>query len=237
MLFRSSEHRFGSDLGSQFGLLEPYDAVEEFLADLRTVHASLCANGGRPLADGRLADLIRAASVFRFYLMPLDLRQHAQKHIDVVAGLFAAAGLEDFAALNEAERERVLLRELSSPRPLYSPFAQYSEDTEHELAIFRAAAEIKAQFGEEAIRQSIISNAENVSEILALALIMKETGLLRLNAEGLPESRLNIVPLFETIEALQECIGVMDHLFSLPWYRHLLAGRSNIQEIMLGYHA
>ena len=231
----ATAHRFGSGLGSQFGLLEPYDTVEEFLADLHTVHASLCANGSRLLADGRLADLIRAASVFRFYLMPLDLRQHAQKHIDVVAELFAAAGLEDFAALNETERERVLLRELSSPRPLYSPFAQYSEDTEHELAIFRAAAEIKAGFGEEAIRQSIISNAENVSEMLALALIMKETGLLRLNAEGLPESRLNIVPLFETIEALQDCIGVMDHLFSLPWYRHLLAGRSNIQEIMLGY--
>ena len=178
--------------------------MEEFLADLHIVHTSLCANGSRLLADGRLADLIRAASVFRFYLMPLDLRQHAQKHIDVVAELFAAAGLEDFTALNEAERERVLLRELSSPRPLHSRFAQYSEDTEHELAIFRAAAEIKAQFGEEAIRQSIISNAENVSEMLALALIMKETGLLRLNAEGLPESRLNIVPLFETIEALQE---------------------------------
>ena len=231
----ATAHRFGSGLGSQFGLLEPYDTVEEFLADLHIVHTSLCANGSRLLADGRLADLIRAASVFRFYLMPLDLRQHAQKHIDVVAELFAAAGLEDFAALNEAERERVLLRELSSPRPLHSPFARYSEDTEHELAIFRAAAEIKAGFGEEAIRQSIISNAENVSEMLALALIMKETGLLRLNTEGLPESRLNIVPLFETIEALQDCIGVMDHLFSLPWYRHLLAGHSNIQEIMLGY--
>lgn len=227
--------KLGSGLGSLFGLLEPYNRVEEFLADLQAIHSSLCDNGSRLLADGRLADLIRSASVFRFYLMPLDLRQHAQRHIDVVTELFAAAGLEAFQTLSESEREQVLLRELSSPRPLLSPFADYSEATEHELAIFRAAADIKTQFGEDAIRQSIISNAENVSEMLALALIMKETGLLRLNGSGQPLSRLNIVPLFETIEALQDCIGVMDRLFTLPWYRSLLAGRDNIQEIMLGY--
>lgn len=230
----ASGRGFGLGLGSRFGLLEPYADADAFIADLQALYDSLAANGSRLLADGQLADLLRAASVFRFYLMPLDLRQHAGKHADTVAELFAHADLEDFHALSESAKQRVLLRELATQRPLYNPYVRYSDDTAHELAVFQAAADIKQRFGEGAIRQSIISNAENVSDLLALALLLKETGLLRLE-NGRVRSRLNIVPLFETIGALQGCLDVMDSLFSLPWYRQLLAGCDDIQEIMLGY--
>ena len=229
-----SAHALGLTLGCRFGLLAPYADADAFLADLSAIHESLSSHGSRPLAEGTLADLMRAASVFRFYLMPLDLRQHAGQHADTVADLFAHAGLEDFNALNESERQHALLRELASPRPLFNPHVQYSEQSAHELAIFQAAAVIKTCFGDSAIRQSIISNAEQPSDLLALALLLKESGLLRLQ-NGQPVSSINIVPLFETIDALQGCLNVMDTLFSLPWYRQLLASRNNVQEIMLGY--
>ena len=69
---------------------------------------------------------------------------------------------------------------------------------------------------------------------MTLALLLKETGLLSLE-NGKPKSRINIVPLFETIEALENACPVMETLFSLPWYQDLLASRDQIQEIMLGY--
>ena len=94
--------------------------------------------------------------------------------------LFARAGLEEFAALDEAARSRVLLRELATPRLLYSPYLDYSAETEKELAIFREAALIQRQFGADAIGQSIISNCAQVSDILALALLLKEAGMIRL---------------------------------------------------------
>lgn len=203
---------------------EPYADADEFLADLHILQTSLRQNGSAALADARLADLIRAVSVFRFHLMPLDLRQHAAKHGETIAELFHHAGLENYLELNEHDKQTVLLRELKSPRPLYDRFAVYNETAQYELAIFQTARYVKDTFGENAINQSIISNCEQPSDILALALLLKESGLLSLK-DGLPISRINIVPLFETIEALQNACAVMETLFNLPWYQALLSSR------------
>ncbi len=224
----------GADIDCPFGLGEAYGSCEDFIADLNIIQQSLIDNGSALLAEGRLAHLLRAASIFQFYLMPLDLRQHAQIQAEAVADLFAHADLENFLSLNEAARQQVLLRELNNQRPLLNPFTTYDESTQRELAIFQAARQIKEQYGETAINQSIISNAETVSDVLVVALLLKETGLLYLDGQAV-HSRLNIVPLFETIEALEGCIEVMDALFALPWYQNALNGRERIQEIMLGY--
>ncbi|HGO6982666.1 TPA: phosphoenolpyruvate carboxylase [Neisseria meningitidis] len=224
----------GLGMGCKFGFLEPYASAQEFLDDLKKLQRSLIDNGSRLLAEGRLADLIRSVSVFGFHMMPLDLRQHAGKHADVVAELFQHAGLEDYNSLSEEQKQAVLLRELSHQRPLYSPFITYSDHTRHELAIFNEARKIKDEFGEDAVTQSIISNCEQPSDLLALALLLKESGLLAVE-NGKPHSRINIVPLFETIEALENACPVMETMFRLDWYDALLESRGNIQEIMLGY--
>lgn len=224
----------GLGMGCKFGFLEPYATVEEFLNDLKKLQRSLQENGSQLLAEGRLANIIRSVSVFGFHMMPLDLRQHAGKHADVVAELFQHAGLEDYNSLNEEQKQTALLRELSHQRPLYSPFITYSDHTRHELAIFNEARKIKDEFGEDAVTQSIISNCEQPSDLLALALLLKESGLLVVE-NGKPHSRINIVPLFETIEALENACPVMETMFRLDWYDALLESRGNIQEIMLGY--
>src|ERR1700742_5148221 len=69
------------------------------------------------------------------------------------------------------------------------------------------------------------------SDLLEVALLLKESGLV--DAKG--QSKLNIVPLFETIEDLQNCAGIMDQLLSLPEYRRLVDSRGGLQEVMLGY--
>ena len=224
----------GLGMGCKFGFLDPYATVEEFLNDLKKLQRSLHENGSQLLAEGRLANIIRSVSVFGFHMMPLDLRQHASKHADVVAELFQHAGLEDYNSLNEEQKQAALLRELIHQRPLYSPFITYSDHTRHELAIFNEARKIKDEFGEDAVTQSIISNCEQPSDLLALALLLKESGLLVVE-NGKPHSRINIVPLFETIEALENACPVMETMFRLDWYDALLESRGNIQEIMLGY--
>ena len=133
-------HQLGLTLGCYWGISkDPYPDADAFIQDLETLRQSLYANGSRLLADARLSDMIRAASVFRFYLMPLDLRQHADKHAEVVAELFQHAGLENYLELGEEDRQAVLLRELKTQRPLYSPFVSYSEDCVKVLSIFQEA--------------------------------------------------------------------------------------------------
>ena len=79
----------------------------------------------------------------------------------------------------------------------------------------------------------IISKTDGVSDLLEIALLLKEVGLLHVGEK--PHLHLNIIPLFETIADLRGCGKVMDELFSLPYYRKLLASRQNVQEVMLGY--
>ena len=174
----------------------------------------------------------RAVDVFGFHLGPIDLRQNSDVHERTVAEMLAAAspGL-DYRALGEAERVALLRSELVSPRPLVSPFIQYGEETEGELAIFRAAAALRRKYGAGAIRTSIISKTDSVSDMLELALLLKEVGLV--GADG--SAALAVVPLFETIADLRACVGVMDALLSIPEYRRLVDSQGGEQEVMLGY--
>ncbi len=137
----------------------------------------------------------------------------------------------DYKRMSEAERVELLLRELASPRPLVSPFIAYSEETSGELGVFSAAAAIRDRYGPGAIRTSIISKTEGVSDMLELALLMKEAGLIRAGGSA----SLHVVPLFETIEDLRACVGVMDRLLAIPEYRRLVDSLGGEQEVMLGY--
>ncbi len=209
-----------------------YRSVDEFAADLDVIDASLRANGGAIIARGRLRALMRAVDLFGFHLAPIDLRQNSDVHERTVAEILAAAspGL-DYRAMSEAERIELLRRELCSPRPLVSPFIVYSEETAGELEVFRAAAAIRKTYGPGAIRTSIISKTDSVSDMLELALLLKEVGLV--GADG--SAALYVVPLFETISDLRACVGVMDALLAIPEYRKLVDSLGGEQEVMLGY--
>jgi phosphoenolpyruvate carboxylase len=210
----------------------PYASAAEFSADLEVIATSLRQTNAGIVARGRLRSLKRAVDVFGFHLAPIDLRQNSDVHERTIAELFSAAspGL-DYKGLSEAERVGLLRRELDSPRPLCSPFIAYGEETAGELALFRAAAVIRSKYGPGAIRTSIISKTDSISDMLELALILKEVGLI--TAEG--SSALHLVPLFETIADLRACVEVMDTLLAIPEYRRLVDSLGGEQEVMLGY--
>jgi phosphoenolpyruvate carboxylase len=212
--------------------MEPYKDAEEFRHDLDVIDRSLRAHGAYIVTRGRLRGLRRAARCFGFHLSSLDLRQNSDVHERTVAELLeAVAPGTNYQGRSEDARIELLVKELETPRPLASPFLTYSDETRKELAIFHAAVEARATYGEEVIRTSIISKTDSVSDLLELAVVLKEVGLV--SADG--KSHIDIVPLFETITDLQNCARVMDHAFSLPIYRQFVESRGNVQEIMLGY--
>ena len=212
---------------------EPYAGADALAEDLDTLHHSLVANGSAALARGRLRHLRRAVKVFGFHLAPLDLRQNSDVHERVVAELLEVARPGTaYSSLDEAARCALLLEELATARPLASPHVAYSEESAGELAIFRAARGIHQRYGSAAIRNCIISKTDDVSDLLELAVLLKEAGLLRPLENALD---VNIVPLFETIGDLENAAGVMERLFSIPAYRGLLEARAHTQEVMLGY--
>jgi phosphoenolpyruvate carboxylase len=215
------------------GEAAPYATPGEFAADLDTIHRSLCEHNSVLLARGRLRNLRRAVSVFGFHLASVDLRQNSEVHERVVAELFSAArpGV-DYRALDEDARVALLTSELATARLLSSPFVDYSDETRGELEICRAAAEVRRRYGEASIVNYVISKTDDVSDVLEVALLLREAGLLRPHEDRLD---LNIVPLFETITDLRNAGRVMDRLLSLPGYARFLPARNGTHEVMLGY--
>ncbi|WP_426610209.1 phosphoenolpyruvate carboxylase [Bradyrhizobium sp. McL0616] len=210
----------------------PYDSVKELQADLDVLHRSLISNNARVIARGRLRLLRRAVDCFGFHLARLDIRQNSAVHERTIAELMDAANPgTSYLALGEDARISLLTNELRSARSLVSQFVKYSDETMGELNVFHAAAEAHAKFGSDAIPQCIISMCKGMSDMLEVAVLLKEVGLVHPSGR----SAINIVPLFETIEDLQASSGIMDRMLSLHDYRRLVDSRGSVQEVMLGY--
>ena len=215
-------------------------------------------------------------AVFGFHLASVDLRQNSAVHEIVVHELLTQAKATppspypstlSYAECDEDARVAWLTQELSSPRPLHSRHMVYSPRTVSELEVVAAAAEAHARFGASCVPHYIISNCTSLSDLLEVAILLKEGGLLNVQQSQSPTAaaavtssttattmtatatstatptstaaspalKLAIIPLFETIADLEASARVMTAAFQHPLFSTWVAGRGNMQEIMLGY--
>src|SRR5207253_8832555 len=145
----------------------------------------------------------------------LEVRQHAEVHGRALVN--ARAGLLD-------------------AEPVAAPGVSAAEV----VATFRAMAALQDRFGEEACHRYVISftrDARDVLEVLSLAdLAGSETIPAAATADLAPgRPKLDVVPLLESADALDDARAVLADLFSDPTYRRHLETRDNRQEVMLGY--
>jgi phosphoenolpyruvate carboxylase len=163
------------------------------------------------------------------------MRQNSDVHEEVVAELFAWAGVHpDYASLPEPDRVELLVSELGTRRPLVGDGAEVSELARKELDIVAAAARAVTVFGPQAVPNYIISMCQSVSDMLEAAVLLKEADLLDASRAE-PYAPVNILPLFETIDDLQRGSSILEAALDLPLYRAMVASRGDSQEVMLGY--
>ncbi len=207
---------------------EAYRTPAELEADLAVLADSLEANRGALLARGRLARVRRILAVIGFRLATLDIREHAERHHESLAALFASIGV-DYAALDRAGRTALLTDELASRRPLGPPA---SPDPPPALALMRTLRAELDRAGEEIVESYIVSMTRGVDDILAPAVLARDVGLVDIPS-GV--ARLGFVPLFETIDDLRRIGPVLRDLLATPPYRRLVELRGEVQEVMVGY--
>ncbi|MEL0463249.1 phosphoenolpyruvate carboxylase [Streptococcus pneumoniae] len=209
-----------------------YETANDFYKDLIAIRDSLLENKGESLISGDFVELLQAVEIFGFYLASIDMRQDSSVYEACVAELLKSAGIHSrYSELSEEEKCDLLLKELEEdPRILSATHAEKSELLAKELAIFKTARVLKDKLGDDVIRQTIISHATSLSDMLELAILLKEVGLV-----DTERARVQIVPLFETIEDLDHSEETMRQYLSLPLAKKWIASRNNYQEIMLGY--
>ena len=212
---------------------EKYLTADEFISDLTIIEKSLLENKGEILVTGEFEELLNVVKIFGFYLASIDMRQDSSVYEASVAELLSSANIEkDYSSLSEEEKCELLLKQLKEdPRPLsINDENKQSEELRKELAIFRTARKLKDKLGDNVIKQNIISHTTSVSDLLELAIMLKEVGLV-----GSDFARLQLVPLFETIEDLENSYEVMDKYLSLDIVKKWVSDNRRYQEIMLGY--
>ncbi|HEU4044540.1 phosphoenolpyruvate carboxylase [Streptococcus pneumoniae] len=209
-----------------------YETANDFYKDLIAIRDSLLENKGESLISGDFVELLQAVEIFGFYLASIDMRQDSSVYEACVAELLKSAGIHSrYSELSEEEKCDLLLKELEEdPRILSATHAEKSELLAKELAIFKTARVLKDKLGDDVIRQTIISHATSLSDMLELAILLKEVGLV-----DTERARLQIVPLFETIEDLDHSEETMRKYLSLSLAKKWIDSRNNYQEIMLGY--
>lgn len=209
-----------------------YETANDFYKDLIAIRDSLLENKGESLISGDFVELLQAVEIFGFYLASIDMRQDSSVYEACVAELLKSAGIHSrYSELSEEEKCDLLLKELEEdPRILSATHAEKSELLAKELAIFKTARVLKDKLGDDVIRQTIISHATSLSDMLELAILLKEVGLV-----DTERARVQIVPLFETIEDLDHSEETMRKYLSLRLAKKWIDSRNNYQEIMLGY--
>ncbi|WP_098749085.1 phosphoenolpyruvate carboxylase [Paenibacillus sp. EZ-K15] len=215
---------------------ERYQSPEEFIEDLNIIDRSLRFHFADYVADTYIQKLIRQAELFGFHTATLDIRQHSQEHENAMAEILRKMNVtQNYAQLSEDEKIELLNNLLNDPRPLTTPYQEYSDSTEECLEVYRTVFRAQQEFGVKCISSYLISMSEGASDILEVMVFAKEVGLFRKDNDGSVIATLQAAPLFETIEDLHAAPDIMRKLFSLPIYREAVSAMNELQEIMLGY--
>ncbi len=222
-----AEARAGEPAGSRGG----YADAAELRAELELIERSLVENGGERLARGRLHQLLRMVDTFALQLAVLDIRQHQGRHREARAELIVpAAGPIDSLPL---DRQQAFLEDLITSDAVLGH--ALSPDAAEVIATLRGVREAQERFGPDCVRDLVISDTGSQIPVLELLLLARHAGLVTLDGDGGLSSRVDLVPLFESIDALGAAAGSMERLYGSRVYRSHLASRGSRQQIMLGY--
>jgi phosphoenolpyruvate carboxylase len=192
-----------------------YTGPDQLVCELEEMQRNLVADGLPRVAYGEVQDFRWQVETFGFHLASLELRQHSEVHEAALAALrggLTEPGFELVPGVTAAEV----------------------------LATFRAAGAIQRRFGEDACHRYVVSftrSADDVLRVLDLADLAADPAIATAATGGLAPSKvaLDVVPLFESSDALTGAAEIIETLLADPRYRRHLAARGDRQEVMLGY--
>ena len=203
-----------------------YDNAAQFLADIDVVAASLLANRGQHAGYHAVRRLRHRIRTFGFHLATLDVRQHSDVHHDVLA---QGLGDEQWFARDREERLARLRDALEKDQ---GPLESLDAVGRRTLWVYEAIMQCRHKYGALAIGDYIVSGTTGPDDVLAVLLLARWADATDRRSGEVP---LDIAPLFESTQALEQCGDVMRRLLAEPAYRRHLEARGNQQVVLIGY--
>jgi len=222
---------------------EVYRSAGELLEDLDMLRRNLLQVKAGRIVKMDVDPVIRSVQTFRFHLAALDIRQNSRFHDQAVGQLMAASGQHaaNFEDWTESQRVDFLNRELASPRPFTRPDTKLETQADAVLSCYRVVTTHLDRHGSDGLGALIVSMTRSLSDLLVVYLLAREVGLASHSEEGMV-CRLPVVPLFETIDDLQQAPQILDAFLSHPMTQRSLALQKEkqgldrpVQQVMVGY--
>ncbi|MGB9128020.1 MAG: phosphoenolpyruvate carboxylase [Thiobacillus sp.] len=212
-----------------------YENAAAFLDDLYLLRDSLISHDDRIVAMQGLQALIRLVESFGFHLLQLDIRQESTVHTRTVAAVLRQIDADfDYLEAPEADRLQRLAAWIGHIDPIAINDAVLDDEAREALAVFRRMAKLQAEVGDEVFGAYVISMTHSASHVMEVMLLARLVGLCGHNGREW-FCRIQVAPLFETVDDLQRSQAILDQLLSNKVYRALVAADGNRQEVMLGY--
>ncbi|WP_042989315.1 phosphoenolpyruvate carboxylase [Vibrio cholerae] len=205
--------------GQKLAVKAPLQTADQLWEPLYACYQSLHECGMGVIADGSLLDTLRRIKAFGVHLVRLDIRQESSRHAEVISELTRHLGIGDYNQWSEQDKIAFLTTELNSKRPLLPRDWQPSPQVKEVLDTCKIiAAQSKDAFG-----AYVISMARTASDVLAVHLLLQEAGC---------PYRMDVCPLFETLDDLNNAESVIRQLMNIDLYRGFI---QNHQMVMIGY--
>ncbi|MCG7496905.1 phosphoenolpyruvate carboxylase [Vibrio sp. Of7-15] len=219
LLDNTLEELGGQMKGKPASNAEILTSVDQLWEPLLACYQSLHECGMGIIADGSLLDSLRRVKSFGVHLVRLDIRQESTRHSNVLSELTRYLGIGDYDQWSEQDKISFLVNELSSKRPLLPRDWEPSAEVKEVLDTCKVVAEQPR----EALGSYVISMARTASDVLAVHLLLQESGC---------KFRMDVCPLFETLDDLNNSETVIKQLLDIDWYRGFI---QNFQMVMIGY--
>jgi len=203
----------------------PYEKVAQFRSDIQLLADSLANNKGEHAGLFSVRRLLRRIDTFGFHLVTLDVRQDAAVHRRVIGDCL---GEDDWLEWSVADRTKRIIEALENKEGAPDILSTQARKT---LGVFHAIASCRRKYGGRAIGPFIISMTQGADDVFSV-MLLAHWGELHNKRGDVP---LDIAPLFETIDDLQNGPAILNSVLNTSLYSKHLAGRNNRQTVMIGY--
>ncbi|WP_338732003.1 phosphoenolpyruvate carboxylase [Mangrovimonas cancribranchiae] len=201
-----------------------------FVKALKTIRDSLVTNH-QSLYVSLVNSLINKVHLFGFHFANLDIRQDSRAHAKVfntMVDKLIESGSTIFPSNYHELSEKEQVKVLSEIKGHVDLSLFEDDEVLKTLKTIQAIKTIQQTNGEKAANRYIISNNQTTLNVMQLYAMLKLVAFE-------DDLTVDIGPLFETIEDLENAPAVMEELYTNPNYAAHLKKRGNKQTIMLGF--
>ena len=219
-----------------------YFESHQLIGDLKCLKDGLKKQGVSILADHEVNQTIHFIKTFGFHLAELDIRQNSSYYEKALIQIVneSKSGITVTDSLPENTKNEIINAELRTNRPFVRDWNNLPEEAKNVLECFGVLQKHICNFSVNSIGSLIISMTRNVGDMMMVYILAREAGLTFFDKTLV--LKLQVVPLFETIDDLIASPKIMDEYFkyaevqnSLEFQRKERNLPQKTQEIMIGY--